>query len=82
MERKYSARELDDEKDSTGSTEFEHRIRAQNLVYGCMYMYGCLRALKGFFLYKYTKKVDILSFLLYKNRQVYGHLNPQQTFES
>ena len=79
MERKYSARELDDENDST---EFEHRIWAQNLVYGCMDVYGCLRALKGFFLYKYTKKMDILSFLLYKNRQVYGHLNPQQTYES
>ena len=48
----------------------------QIMVYGCMDVYGCLRALKGFFLYKYTKKVDIWSFFLYKNRHVYGHLNP------
>ena len=51
------------------STEFEHRI-------WCTDVYGPLEALKGFFLYKYTKKVDIWSFFLYKNRQVYGHLNP------
>ena len=40
--------------------------RDSGLVYGCMDVYGCLRARKGFFLYKYTQKMDILSFLLYK----------------
>ena len=54
------------------STESEHRIWCTGVQ-----VFVCLRALKGFFLYKYTKKVDILSFFLYKNRQVYGHLNPR-----
>ena len=48
-------------------------VRADNGVQ----VFVCLRARKGFFLYKYTKKVDIWSFFLYKNRQVYGHLNPR-----
>ena len=47
------------------------------LVFRCSGVWELL--ISGFFLYKYTKKVDIWSFLnglVYKNRHVYGHLNP------
>ena len=69
------------------STEFEHRIRAQNLstefehriwVYGCMNVYGPLEARKVFSYISNQKNGHFGVFFLYKNRQVYGHLNPRK----
>ena len=51
-----------------------HGVRM--LVYGCVWMF---ESSKGFFFLIYvTKKLDILSFFLYKYRLVYGYLKPQK----